>query len=293
MSYICVFCGDATLLPSRFTRKNTWNGIRSYLYCSECDGFTLSPPLSSVEMDALYSDYFNESTEIDSLHKLEGKFSDLEQYIRAQGDIKDVLDFGCGVDGYLHSRSQSLQINIDGFEVSSKTLTILRDLFPNSQFFDPESFGTVNKCYDLIILSDVLEHLSNPKELLDSLKSRLKEGGRIWIQQPLENNRTIFTVLLKFRIFLTYAKFAEVPPFHVSFASRKSMGTLLDRCELELVSCQVFETMWPAQNKVDFSSPKNCILTFIKFLDMVASRVLNNYGTRANFLVKKGHGGFH
>jgi 2-polyprenyl-3-methyl-5-hydroxy-6-metoxy-1,4-benzoquinol methylase len=241
-------------------------------------------------MEDLYSDYYNESTEIDSLHRLEGKFSEVERYIQAQSDVKDVLDFGCGVDGYLHSRSQSLQINIDGFEVSSKTLAILREQFPNSIFFDPESFRTVNKSYDLIILSDVLEHLSNPKQLLDSLKSRLKDGGRIWIQQPLENNKTVFTVLLKIKIFLTYAKFAEVPPFHVSFASRKSMRILLDRCELELVSYKVFETMWPAQNKLDFSSPKSSILTLLKFLDMVASRVLNNYGTRGNFLVKKSDG---
>ena len=293
MPHLCTFCGESDLSPSKVTRKNSWRGTRSYLYCSNCVGFTLSPPLNSVEMDALYSDYFNESPEIEALHSLEEKFSDLERYMQTQGEIQDVLDYGCGVDGYLHSRSRSWQINIDGFEVSTKTLNILREQYPNSQFFDPESFVTTNKSYDLIVLSDVLEHLSNPKELLDSLKSRLKEDGVIWIQQPLENNTTLFTLLLKIRIFLTYSKFAEVPPFHVSFASRKSMQTLLQRCEFEIISYQVFETMWPARKRLDFSSTKNSILTIIKFVDMFASKFLRNYGTRVIFLVKKGDCAFN
>ena len=289
MPHLCTFCGEPDLSPSKVTRKNSWRGTRSYLYCSNCVGFTLSPPLNSVEMDALYSDYFNESPEIEALHSLEEKFLDLERYMQTHGEIQDVLDYGCGVDGYLHSRSRSWEVNIDGFEVSTKTLNILRERYPNSQFFDPESFDATKKSYDLIVLSDVLEHLSNPKELLDSLKSRLKEDGRIWIQQPLENNTTLFTLLLKIRIFLTYSKFAEIPPFHVSFASRKSMQTLLQRCEFEIISYQVFETMWPAKEGIDFLSPKNSILTVIKFVDMLASKFLTNYGTRVIFLVKKGN----
>jgi 2-polyprenyl-3-methyl-5-hydroxy-6-metoxy-1,4-benzoquinol methylase len=290
---LCTFCGESELSPTKVTRKNSWRGIRSYLHCSNCDGYTLSPPLNSLEMDTLYRNYYNESPEIEALHILENKFSDLEKYMQAQTDIKDVLDYGCGVDGYLHSRSYNWQIKIDGFEVSAKTLNVLRERYPNSQFFDPESFGTANRRYDLIVLSDVLEHLSNPKELLDSLKPRLKDGGRIWIQQPLENNATFFTLLLKIRIFLTYSRFAEIPPFHVSFASRKSMQIMLQRCEFEIINYKVFETMWPAKKKLDFLSPKNSTLTVIKYADILTSKFLRNYGTRVIFLVKKGDCAFN
>jgi trans-aconitate methyltransferase len=241
-------------------------------------------------MTSLYSNYYNESTEVEALQTMESKFSELERYIQNRSDIQEILDYGCGVDGYLPSRSESLKVRIDGFEVSPKTLDILRSRFPKSQFFDPRSFGESNNRYDLIVLSDVLEHLSNPKELLDCLTAKLKEGGQIWIQQPLENNTTLFTVLLKVRIFLTYSKLAEIPPFHVSLASRKSISILLDRCNLEVMYYRVIETMWPANDKIDLSSIKNSTLTVIKFVDQLASYFLKNYGTRGIFLVRQRDG---
>ena len=290
MQYLCVFCGQPNLSASRFTRKNDWIGIRTFLFCSNCRGFTLTPPLKNTEMDTLYSDYYNDSTEIDGQQNIEVKFIELVKYLRNNEEIHEVLDYGCGVDGYLNSISEKLQINVDGFEVSPKTLTILQDRFPSSQFFDPISFSNTKKRYDLIVLSDVLEHLSEPKELLDSLRGKLRAGGLIWIQQPLENNRTLFTLLLKLRIFLSHSKFASIPPFHVSLGSRKSMLILLRRCGFEIVNYDVSETMWPAKNNLDFSNLKGAMLTLIKCLDKFASQRFINYGTRGVFLVRESHG---
>lgn len=288
MHNTCSFCGLENLVSTKIVRINSWKGVRTYWYCKKCKAFTLLPRLTELEMNDLYSNYYNNSIDLESANTLEKKFTELEEYLNTNIDIETVLDYGCGVDGYLPSLSGKMHFRVDGFEVSAITLDILRQRQKEVNFFDTESFEKSNSAYDLIVLSDVLEHLAEPKDLLLLLKNRLSAGGKIWIQQPLENNATLFTLLLKGWAFLSRSKTSKMPPFHVSLASRKALFALAKRSGFVIHSYTVTETMWPAKSNIDFMDFKQSLLTLTKYFDYTLSLLFKNYGTRiCCILVKK------
>ena len=285
MTNACAFCGLETLEENRFVRANSWKGIRKYWYCKLCRGYTLLPALNESDMNDLYQNYYNDNAVDESFSSIKSKFVDLEEYLRCNRSVKTILDFGCGIDGYLPSLSGKYEKQIDGYEVSAKTISLLQEKFPNNAFYDPTTFLYSKEKYDLVVLSDVLEHLSEPRELLVTLGTRLKPNGQIWIQQPLENNLTIFTMSLKIWAFFSRTASSKIPPFHVSLGSRKSLLKLINSTDFEITTYKVNETIWPAPPKLDFLNPKFFCLTLIKYLDLCISFVVKNYGNQMVFLV--------
>ncbi len=71
-----------------------------------------------------------------------------------------LLDFGCGPEPVLAGLLQKRGFSVDTFDLL---------------FAPDESYR--NKYYDLIILTEVLEHLFNPWETLKTLGENLKPGG--------------------------------------------------------------------------------------------------------------------
>jgi SAM-dependent methyltransferase len=287
MSNVCAFCGLETLKENKFVRANSWKGIRKYWYCKFCSGYTLLPALNDADMADLYQNYYNNTDVDESFSSIKSKFVDLEEYLRTNTRVETILDFGCGIDGYLPSLSGQYQKQIDGYEVSSKTISLLQAKFPSNTFYDPTTFVFSKVKYDLVVLSDVLEHLSEPRELLVTLKTRLKPDGQIWIQQPLENNLTIFSLTLKIWAFLSKTASSKIPPFHVSLGSKKSLTKLIDVSDFEIITYKISETIWPAPPKLNFFNLKNFCLTSIKYLDFFISFVIKDYGTRSFFLIRK------
>lgn len=101
-----------------------------------------------------------------------------------------ILDYGCGVgtvDFFLASKGHKVL----GLEVSREAVQICRrsaeaiGVSSNAKFGDISKFKTVRP--DLIICSEVIEHVNNDLKLLKDLADRLKKGGHILISTPTVN----------------------------------------------------------------------------------------------------------
>ncbi|WP_391120342.1 class I SAM-dependent methyltransferase [Psychrobacillus sp. L3] len=92
---------------------------------------------------------------------------------------KKVLDFGCGAGGFLHLIQDYADIAV-GVELDKQINRTINDegvkCFPNIENIE----GT----YDVITLFHVVEHLVNPKEILNNLKKYLNPNGVIIIEVP-------------------------------------------------------------------------------------------------------------
>lgn len=82
--------------------------------------------------------------------------------------------------------------------------------------------------FDLILLSDVVEHLFNPWKTLASLRDRLSDDGRILVSVPnLQNLNYVFRVASgEFR----YEASGLMDVTHIRFFSRQTLAALLDDC---------------------------------------------------------------
>jgi 2-polyprenyl-3-methyl-5-hydroxy-6-metoxy-1,4-benzoquinol methylase len=103
--------------------------------------------------------------------------------------------------------------------------------------------------FDLIILSHVLEHVTNPSEMLQQCVSRLSAGGKIWIEVPsihIVRNRYYKSDLLRY-----------LQNAHVSYFSSGSLVNLLSQNGLGYLSMdkEIAALVVPMPRQI---SRKNC-----------------------------------
>jgi 2-polyprenyl-3-methyl-5-hydroxy-6-metoxy-1,4-benzoquinol methylase len=102
-------------------------------------------------------------------------------------DIR-VLEVGCGT-GNISVPLASLGYSVVGTDLDQKSIQYLTSLnvFKNARFevYDVDlNPYTSHERFDVVILSEVLEHLRNPVRGLDHVSSVLREGGLLLLTTP-------------------------------------------------------------------------------------------------------------
>ncbi len=117
----------------------------------------------------------------DSGEKLTRVF--VERVKRLEG-VRSICDLGCG-NGHITGRLAKLGYQVTGVDASASGIKIARRTYPNVEFvkalIDRElSLGQ----FDLVVSSDVIEHMYRPSDLLEAACSLLKPGGQILLGTP-------------------------------------------------------------------------------------------------------------
>ncbi|MFA6321948.1 MAG: class I SAM-dependent methyltransferase [Candidatus Buchananbacteria bacterium] len=107
----------------------------------------------------------------------------------------DILDVGCG-DGKIGGELVKMGHRVAGVDVSKKGITEARDKGMDATLSQIEEFDTEKK-YDLIIMTDILEHLFEPLDALKKAKKWLRLDGKMAINFPNH-----FDLRNRFRMFL-------------------------------------------------------------------------------------------
>jgi len=94
---------------------------------------------------------------------------------------KSVLDFGCGVGGFL-LRARALAKRVDGVELETR-------LQPHYRKNKLNVYGDVSEIprepkYDLVTAFHVVEHLPDPRNMLKQLAEHLTDGGQVIVEVP-------------------------------------------------------------------------------------------------------------
>lgn len=126
------------------------------------------------------------------IKRLKFIFSAICQYARSKNksfkDLK-ILEFGCGTGGITFPLA-SLGSHITALDIDPSAVSIISErirkenlnnvivMQANGHSFDD------NKSYDLVIASEVLEHIDRPREFLQRIKARIDKGSRLVITIP-------------------------------------------------------------------------------------------------------------
>ncbi|WP_448518560.1 class I SAM-dependent methyltransferase [Rhodoflexus sp.] len=98
-----------------------------------------------------------------------------------------ILDVGCG-NGIVSINLGAKGYNVLGIDVSDKTIATAeaQNPFPNVSFrvLSAEQLRDENIRYDLIVCSEVIEHLHQPEKLLTVLHDILNPQGRLVVTVP-------------------------------------------------------------------------------------------------------------
>lgn len=103
---------------------------------------------------------------------------------------KKLLDIGVG-GGYLLTVADNLGFDCYGTEISEYWARVVAKKFPQRIFTGPLAENKFeNNFFDVVCLTDVLEHLNNPQETLKEIGRILKPAGYLLVISPNSDSST-------------------------------------------------------------------------------------------------------
>ena len=162
--------------------------------CGNCDLEQTTPLPSQGELNTLYEQFYNFSGERNTRYtQLRATFINSFLYriwLAIDGDISfhsasgtgNLLDVGCnegrGLEFY-----KNHGYSAEGLELNGKAAEVARSKGFVVHGSTLEGFSTEKK-YDVVVLSNVLEHSLNPAEMLSAIYGLLNPNGQVWISCP-------------------------------------------------------------------------------------------------------------
>lgn len=253
----CIICGLRTQDSKRgvtapFLAARVWQRepfAVELRHCNSCDFLFFNPRLEPGEEALLYERY-RERRYVDERHASEPWYTDafnaslsslatfsrrrkaVESALRCAGvvgEVGKVLDFGGNRGELIASLFPEAEKYV--YDISQV------DAIPGVQRVTLEDCGAID--FDLIICSNVLEHVALPRLLADQIESAANAGCRIFLEVPCESplesamrlRRAIQGIILfalRPRIFFSLFKFRtlNIMHEHLNFFTPRALATL-------------------------------------------------------------------
>lgn len=249
----CPMCGgEAAGLA--FPYGTLYNG-REFIYyrCGSCESTYVSPIPSEADFVKMYS---RENYHDCHYHEicLSGQYADSVEYLRHHvGNRRTLLDFGCGNGAYVMAAANK-GFDCTGIEFQASAIKNAREK-SGRDVISLEAALSSGKKFSLIHLADVLEHLPNPVNTIETLRSLLLRDGVFYIEGPLENHRSMVSLVARSlkavrRAFGDKAP-GTTPPTHLfRVNARNQKRFFTDRLGYECLTFHVYETGWPYLSKL-------------------------------------------
>jgi 2-polyprenyl-3-methyl-5-hydroxy-6-metoxy-1,4-benzoquinol methylase len=193
----CLNCGALLVGPVQNLVWDTRFGIRQEYQirsCADCGLEQTTPLPNQDELNGLYERHYNFGGERNTCYtQLRARFINSFLYriwLAIDGDISfhritgsgNLIDVGCN-EGRGLGIYQSHGFSVEGLELNSNAAEIARGNGFTVYGSTLEGFSTEKK-YDVVVLSNVLEHSLNPGSMLEHIHRLLNPNGQVWISCP-------------------------------------------------------------------------------------------------------------
>lgn len=163
-------------------------GIYSYLFCTECQLLNIDPPPTSDILDLAYpDDYHAYAPPMSLLGRLlkrsywRSKAKSYAKLVRAGARI---LDVGCAHGDFLEQMKKQGFTDLWGVEFKNEIASLARARGFNTITGELEKVRLPKDSFDLIVMTNFIEHVENPLLTLRHCKLLLKPGGLVVGETP-------------------------------------------------------------------------------------------------------------
>jgi 2-polyprenyl-3-methyl-5-hydroxy-6-metoxy-1,4-benzoquinol methylase len=262
MQVDCVLCHTKPdeIIGNVFDTRFGIDSAYAIARCPLCGLEQTLPLPGQDELNRLYETYYNFGGEKNTGYtRLRAKFLDSFLYstwLALDGDISfhrnsgsgKLLDVGCN-EGRGLELYQGHGYTAEGLELNSKAAGVARSKGFTVYGNTLEGFTSERK-YDVIVLSNVLEHSLDPAAMLQQIYRLLAPEGEVWISCPNSQSwlRSVFG-----RYWINWHV-----PFHIVHFSPDTLIKLLERSRFEIIDMrQETPALWVAHSFIArlFSRP--------------------------------------
>lgn len=238
----CLLCSSelSTKYKSIFDTRFGIDTVYEVANCPLCGIKQTIPFLSLGELKEFYEKYYNFGGEKGTVYSRLREWLLSSYFYRVwlalDGDISfhtikgsgRLLDIGCN-EGRGLRLYQKNGFDVEGLELNERAAEeAKKEGF--KVFTVPLEEFVSEKHYDVVVLSNVLEHSLQPNEMLVHVARILKHSGQVWISCPnIESwQRRFFD-----RFWINWHV-----PFHIVHFSRKTLTNVLYKAGFEVVECR-------------------------------------------------------
>ncbi|MCL1823275.1 MAG: class I SAM-dependent methyltransferase [Oscillospiraceae bacterium] len=217
----CFLCGKEAkprwcyILAEAVGYNSFFNPVRMWMHCSDCNH--------------MFAREFPEKLFIhnDSPRRANPQFfayySDILSKIRMNGFANGFKLFEVGI-GACECMLAAREIGFDvfGIDVIERHVEDAKNKYAlNAQTADFIEFDSDEK-WNIIIMGDVIEHVSDPIAALKKAESMLNDDGALWVSTP--NFESAFSIVVK------HDDPMKMQQYHLNYFSRDSFYKILDEC---------------------------------------------------------------
>lgn len=192
---------------------------------------------------------------------------------------KDVLDVGCiGQDRdfnapeWLHNKIRARARSIDGVDILEDQIAKVKAM--GYSMYHVNELELLKKKYEVVLMSDVIEHVDNPVEFLRFYASFLREGGIMCISTPNSNRADNFIQIL-------FSNNYSVNPEHVFWFCPRTFSEVVRRADLRII-----DFFW-AGHYFSYSQVKGVYAKFKLRLIRILNGMRSNFRPNMIFIVSK------
>lgn len=205
--------------------------------CSACSFVYLDPRPTDEELALLYSDeYFLHDGSDCGAHSASDyetaavkgsiKFPEILGAIQQFKSSGDFFEIGCGM-GYFLDFARQKGYNVSGIEYSALGTEICRERFGlDVQQGSFEAMAIQPERFDVIFMGDVLEHLVDPRGMLEKARKMLKPGGIVAVEVPSMFNSLVGRLAVLGYRMLRIKKKMPMPPYHVNEFTPRTLDAI-------------------------------------------------------------------
>ncbi len=224
---------------------------QAYLLRCPCSSWTYFPRPDAVTQAAIHdtADYFDHpyfQQRRSAPARVDQRCRQVFQQIGRGLDLTQLrgdrlLDVGCDTGAFLTSAARQFAVQPVGVDVSARAVAIAQQQGIAAYHTDLEHAPDELQDFAIITAIDVIEHVVNPRHLLETIFSRLRPGGVAYLETP-NIESSVYQVGRSLSNFTGGhpAGLCErlFPAQHIQYFTDRSFQTLIQDCGFELVQLQ-------------------------------------------------------
>lgn len=259
--------------------ENIWENNKNVYECSNCKLYFIDEP-SQSEIEFLYnSDFYARNNNIiykfiDAKMKYAralNRFNYIKKFIKKTDNL-NVLEIGAS-DGLLLSIFKKENFNVFGYELNEnarKDALKKYDIKMKDDFLKDKNIDK-NK-YNIVIMSHILEHFTNPKYILNSVHNFIEGDDILFIEIPYTPNYKIVSKD-EMKIFFETEHTVHFNEKNISLLMKECNFKILDICynEYNINDNNLKKNIW--LGKFDFKSSIN----FLYFISQICFNPKNAF----------------